>query len=1060
MRPHRLRLTAFGPFAGTETLDVDEAAAAGPFLLHGPTGAGKTSLLDAIGFALFGRVPGARGAKRLRSDHAAPGVRTEVELWASVGGRAVHVRRTPEQARPRARGNGWTTDKASVSVRVARDLQALDADDCDATFSGVQEANDELRRLVGMTHEQFFQVVLLPQGEFAQFLRARDEERAVVLRALFDTERFGSVEQDLKNRARAAVAALSDAATAADRAGQRVAALVGAAGAGGPADEPSATDPEVRVPDVDRAVWATGLLADARAVAAAAAADAALTRAGLSTARVSRDAAAERTRLLLDLLATEAEQAQVAAAAGGVAVRRRELEAAARAAEVAPSRRTLADLEGRADLRRAAAVTATADLADPADPVDLAEQDGPGDAAVDAVVAFGADELAGRVRAAEAEVARLGRLRPVLERSGALQRSRPSLARLASAATVEVSRLRERAAQLPAELAGLEQRLRTARAGAAALPVAEHDVRRWASAAGQTDDLDARLQTLARSEEVDLRARESHRSADADHDALRRARLRGMAGELAATLVDGDACQVCGATEHPDPAPTTAGQVDAGTEDAAAARAARAGEVAATSGAALAAATARFLDCHAALQDLVSPEVEVPAPGLLRGAGSPALLAGLRADVRASQADAADRATAARAAEHLVAAEQAREVALRSEQESLSDTLAAGRLAQQRTQHDLTRCDAEAAVLRAELVDGLGEAATSQGQELALAAATEVAVVLERATRSALTAVAALLQALDEVARARAAAVATAAELGFDDLSAAAAAERPRVRREQVGDEVARHDREVVALAERARALTVRLSAPGQDATRDLAVAQARLLVAEQELVVAQARDEVTGAALARADKAAGDLAGAVPRLLVAEQAVAPLREVAAAARALAELCAGGNDKGIRLSTYVLAAHLEQVVEAANHRLHLMSEGRYALAHVGEAEDRRRRAGLGLEVLDAWTGTRRPAGTLSGGETFLASLALALGLADVVTAEAGGTRIDALFVDEGFGTLDPDSLDRAMDVLDALQQDGRLVGIVSHVDELRRRLPRQVLIRRERAGSTLQLSGT
>jgi exonuclease SbcC len=154
------------------------------------------------------------------------------------------------------------------------------------------------------------------------------------------------------------------------------------------------------------------------------------------------------------------------------------------------------------------------------------------------------------------------------------------------------------------------------------------------------------------------------------------------------------------------------------------------------------------------------------------------------------------------------------------------------------------------------------------------------------------------------------------------------------------------------------------------------------------------------------------------------------------------------------LSSFVLAARLEEVAAAASERLLKMTSGRYSLIHT-DARRGAGRSGLGLLACDGWTGVDRDTSTLSGGETFLASLALALGLADVVTAEAAGTRIEALFVDEGFGSLDEDTLEEVMTVLDGLREGGRMVGIVSHVAELRQRIPAQVRVRKSQAGSHL-----
>jgi exonuclease SbcC len=174
--------------------------------------------------------------------------------------------------------------------------------------------------------------------------------------------------------------------------------------------------------------------------------------------------------------------------------------------------------------------------------------------------------------------------------------------------------------------------------------------------------------------------------------------------------------------------------------------------------------------------------------------------------------------------------------------------------------------------------------------------------------------------------------------------------------------------------------------------------------------------------------------------------------------RQLADLAAGGGANRLRmtLSAYVLAARLEEVAAVASERLRRMTQGRYTLIHT-DASRGNGRAGLGLLARDAWTGQDRDTATLSGGETFLASLALALALGDVVTAEAGGAAVDALFIDEGFGSLDEDTLEEVMDTLDGLREGGRLVGLVSHVGELRMRIPSQINVRKGRNGSTVSV---
>ena len=204
--------------------------------------------------------------------------------------------------------------------------------------------------------------------------------------------------------------------------------------------------------------------------------------------------------------------------------------------------------------------------------------------------------------------------------------------------------------------------------------------------------------------------------------------------------------------------------------------------------------------------------------------------------------------------------------------------------------------------------------------------------------------------------------------------------------------------------------------------------------------------------ALANARHRVKHLAGLVPPLTEDLAALPGMTAEADRVKALAELVAGqgANTRRMTLSAFVLAARLEEVAEVASERLLRMTQGRYSLVHTDVG-----RAGLGLLARDGWTGVDRDTATLSGGETFLASLALALGLADVVCAEAGGARLESLFVDEGFGSLDSDTLDEVMDVLDGLREGGRIVGVVSHVSELRQRIPAQLHVRKRETGSDL-----
>lgn len=231
----------------------------------------------------------------------------------------------------------------------------------------------------------------------------------------------------------------------------------------------------------------------------------------------------------------------------------------------------------------------------------------------------------------------------------------------------------------------------------------------------------------------------------------------------------------------------------------------------------------------------------------------------------------------------------------------------------------------------------------------------------------------------------------------------------------------------------------------------DLDAMEQRFAQAQQALTAAVAAQSAATERVAQLEQLGTQLWAEVER-------IAPKQRDFDELATLAEVVAGRGENNRRMSlrSYVLAARLEEVAVAGSLRLRRMSGGRYEFVHSDKAGPRGRRGGLGLDVRDDYTGAVRSAKTLSGGETFMASLALALGLADVVAAESGGLVLDTLFIDEGFGSLDADTLDAVMGVLDELRAGGRVVGVVSHVDEMRQRIPSRLHVVRGRTGSHLK----
>ena len=1008
MRIHRMRLEGLGPYAQAQDVDFDRLNAAGLFLLDGPTGAGKSTVLAALCFALYGTVPGGRSAESLVTTLREPGaVIPEVQVEFTVQGRRFEVVRSPKHERPRRRrsaaGGATVTTQATVSLRERVDGEWT------APLTRADEVGQQIAAVLHLDAEQFIQVVLLPQGQFAQFLTAKSDERRVLLRRLFGTQRFDGVEEHLRvETARLDTAVAVDADVARTARAQLAEALHEALGPDWHAPEPS--------PDTD-----DRLLALAAERAGRAHEDA---RADLATAR----AAEQRARVTARELETRGRDL---AAAEAWASRRRDHDAEA---ETAAARRRAVDAHERAGrvlaaAQRASAAADAAGTASEAVTEALAHvEDEPTAAAwLAAARADGAaDAPASRQALGEAERAAEAVARAVRDRDRMRELEQEAAAAAERRAEIDRDRAAlvesrpEREAAVAAHRAAVERG--TERLGAREAvdrAVSEAAARRTAAEAAAARAVEAETAARAHRE-----AQERRREAAERHVGLLRARYEQAASELAERLVPGEPCAVCGSPEHPAPAATADTAVtEADVRDAEQAR--TAADRAAT-------------DAETALR---------AAEQTLRSAGEAA--AGLAPE---AAREALERAETERAA-----------------LDQAAKDLAADRRRLTAAEKTLAGADETAAALAAE--DGrLAEAAAHRAARLtelrdAVEAARGDAETLD-ARRDQVTAarrvLAALAAAQDEDARARAVAdetgqalTATLAEQRFDDVDAARAA---RLEETEAADRTAAVQEWD---AERARLAELEASEPVR---RGRALAEAGVEPPTEEQTRAAAE------ALAAAEAASSSRATAVGRL---DSLVATVRRQSAAltevlersagliaehtrVRGLLDLVRGGGENLLKmpLTSYVLAGRLEEVAAAATERLLAMTDQRYSIEY-SDAVGGRGNKGLELVIRDHYVDETRHPATLSGGETFMASLALALGLADTVQAEAGGIELDTLFVDEGFGSLDADTLDDVLDVVDTLRTGGRTVGLVSHVERMRQEIGVRLEVRKDRRGSSL-----
>ena len=1005
MRPERLALSAFGPFAGEQRFDFAELGAHRLFLIHGPTGAGKTTLLDALCYALFGSSSGdERLPAHLRSQYAEAATATWVELDFALGRERYRIRRSPEQE-----GLG----RGGRAVRVAAKVTLWRCSDDGRTVLADQERRvcDEVERLLGYSETEFRQVVVLPQGRFRDVLMARPGDRQAILATLFRTSLYARIQRQLDERAKAA----RQQALGAE---ERRAALLGQSGA---------ATPEAAAERV-RSLEAEAGAARVRATQLRAAADGA------------------GSRLVLGRQAAALIEAATLAAVARAALRSREPEMAAEFARLAAARRAeftlaaehvLAQVESQTHRARADADAAAAAM----------------DAALRRLAAARSaleDEpaRAGRIEALRSQAASFDTQAGVakaaeeaeLRAAQALRRTRLAQDDHAHA-VAGLARAREaqqRAAALAAEAAGLAEQLSLRQAALAQASAVARDAETLTALAAQMDTLSRRRDHAADASQQALAGlREATSRRQCDEAALR----AYHAAFLAQRLVAGAACPVCGSHEHPAPHAERDGalpDLDASVaaEDALRLRHASSQDVARRADHEL----ARTIE----MRDLVLTRL---------AAELDASTAAQRVQRAQASVDEADRAADGRAA-LMVAAEQAAERVAQAQQAvERADAAARARHA------ETDALQGAIAALRARApADGGDSRALARHAAMAAEAATAAAARLA-ADQTELAGADAAGRAARDLATAQADRAGRAARAledaraewdaawraaGFSDAEAARAARLAPAQVLALDAALTAFDRE---------RLRAEMAAEQTGAAAATQVAPDLPALVAEDAAARAAADQATAEAgrLQEQHRRAADL---MADLRLADDDLLRDRARHAMLAEIADGAAGKNDRRLSLEGFVLASILDEALAAANEHLGRMLGGRYRVQRRQEPLRANAAVGLEIEVCDDWTGQVRPAGTLSGGEGFCAALALALGLADTVQAHAGARRIDTLFIDEGFGSLDEDALDTAMDVLSRLQAGDRLVGIISHVAELRSRIPAHLVVRPGPRGST------
>ena len=1021
MKPISLTIEAFGPYRDSVTLDFNELQDHSMFLIAGPTGAGKTSILDAMVYALYGEPSGeVRKTDAIRSDFAEPHRMTRVDFSFAIGDAQYRVERLPKQMVAKKRGTGMREQNASATVYEKKDGEWK------VIATSVAAIRDTIQQIIGFRKDQFLQVVLLPQGEFRKLLVASTSEREELLHTLFKTELYRKLQEALKTAYDEAKAGIEEKLTKQTAFIQSI-----------PHDEvtPMVTIEHVR-----------GLLANRGPQ-----------REALVIDRDEAVTVVEQFNVLRNQwsLYNQAQQSLAEATSKLDLVKTRETERVNLSEKVqflnslAPTH----ELYKQYIEKQAVLKTLEQALSDAEERVKLATQH-------EAKCLEVYSGLEGQAESIQVKRTTLAQFQQQAEKFDELDVLKKEFSTLHSSleefdskkSEDALAKQRELVKTLEADLEALRKQLQNNNKSLENITVIQgqlNDLHRYSELIEEISkvqkEIDDKGQTLASLDET-VQVSKVHL------ERLEHLMQEGRAFELVHLVVDNEPCPVCGSTDHP--------------------RLAAKPEIYPTKDEIEEARTARDV----ALQKQAS-EVGQQKTLVTRLDELTKQVDAQVSTLKLSMDDFSEKKFASVQQDLLAKMEQL--TALRGKSELLSKTIADNEQKLKVARDKLATLELAHNELLKNLHDLEIRISSVQANIDALSKTLPTTDI--DAWQKQLESLDSDITVYDEQVK--------VSKTNLDTAREQLNAKRGRLETlsSQVKEETKNlnlmyknytkslqaislaEDDFVEALRDIKEIETYRIQLHALDEVFNKAQAVYDVALKVTETVVKPSEtvsDEIYATAVAHRDTLVGNLAAwdketkhietTLNLLEELETAMGEAREKVKFLSRLNDLANGGEQgfKNVTFERYVLGAILDEVVYAANLRLQKMSRNRYSLERSDYTGGGRGKQGLDLAVMDAFTGQSRPANTLSGGETFLASMALALGLADVIQSYAGGIHMDTMFIDEGFGTLDPDTLELAMETLVQLQSSGRLIGMISHVPELKSRIPAHLEVIRGDDGST------